>query len=182
MNAPNVIPTVRSSSSAVLPIRLRLPFLTQTSPSPDLTLIPSGISVSTKTLSSNASTLFWMFEDRRTSMPVFPNIGRLVGQPDQWPRRVLRKSLDIPIFRNDTHFRPLVARLQFHTAPIFARCSSTRVVRALHFLRERRQRRGVALGQLANAARESICETRSSSLCTAADRSGPSTCRPPPAS
>ena len=64
--------------------------------------------------------------------------------------------VNIPIFRNDTHFRPLVARLQFHTAPIFARVLIDSGSKSLHFLRERRQRRGVALGQLANAAGECL--------------------------
>ena len=36
------------------------------------------------------------------------------------------KQLDFPIIRNNANLRPFVARHQFHTAPIFFRCSSTR--------------------------------------------------------
>ena len=38
----------------------------------------------------------------------------------------LKKSFSLPIIRNDAHLSLLVAWHQFHTAPIFLRCSSTR--------------------------------------------------------
>ena len=64
--------------------------------------------------------------------------------------------LHVPLFGNDANLCLLVARPQFHTAPIFLRCSSTRAASVATSSVSLRQRRGVAFGQLADAAGEGL--------------------------
>jgi hypothetical protein len=69
MKAPNALPSVVESTIAHFPIKLRLPFLTQTNMSFWRVITLGGNSISTKTQSSNARRPRWTFEERKTKVP-----------------------------------------------------------------------------------------------------------------